>query len=89
MIVGIEIISRGTLVHPREVFKGALLANAYAIILAHHHPSGNTEQSLVDKVVTEKLTSCGNLLEIQVLDHVVIGCKGGYFSIRESGAMNS
>ena len=72
-----------------EVFKGALLANAHAIILAHNHPSGNTEPSSADKMVTEKLTSCGNLLEIQILDHVVIGSKGEYFSFRESGNLNS
>jgi len=93
MIVGLDMISRGTLnaslVHPREVFKGAILANAHAIILAHNHPSGEVDPSTADKMVTEKLSSCGNLMEIQILDHVVIGSTGRYFSFREQGLLNN
>jgi len=79
-----EMISKGTLnaslVHPREVFKGALLANAHAIIIAHNHPSGDVEPSIADKTSTEKLVDAGKLLNIEILDHVIIGSKGGYFS---------
>ena len=82
-IVGFEMVSKGTLnsslVHPREVFKGALLANAHAIILAHNHPSGKTEPSSADKRVTEILVKAGNLMEVQVLDQVILGCTGSYF----------
>lgn len=92
-IVGFEMVSRGTLnsslVHPREVFKGAILANAHAIILAHNHPSGEVDPSIADKVVTEKLSTCGSLMEIQILDHVVIGSTGRYFSFREQGLLNN
>lgn len=86
-IVGLEMISNGTLnaslVHPREVFKGALLANANALILAHNHPSGDVQPSSADKRATEILVKAGNILDVKVLDHVIIGSKGGYFSFRE------
>ena len=80
-------ISRGTLnsslVHPREVFKGALLANAYALVLAHNHPSGKVEPSVADKNVTKMLVAAGNLLDVRILDHVIIGSSGRYFSFLE------
>jgi len=86
-IIGFEMISRGTLnaslVHPREVFKGALLANAYSIMLAHNHPSGNFTPSEADKQVTAKLVKAGKLLDVQVLDHIIV-CDSDYFSFRES-----
>jgi len=62
-----EMISKGTLnaslVHPREVFKGALLANANALILAHNHPSGNVEPISADKQVTDTLVKAGKLMD--------------------------
>ena len=86
-----EMISRGTLnatlIYPREVFKGALLANAHAVILAHNHPSGDVEPSNADKNVTSMLVDAGNLLDVKVLDHVIIGSKGGFFSFSESSLM--
>lgn len=86
-IVGMEMISKGTLnaslVHPREVFKGALLANANALILAHNHPSGNVEPSSADRQVTTLLVNAGNMLDVKILDHVIIGSKGGYYSFNE------
>ena len=91
-IIGMEMISKGTLnaslVHPREVFKGALLANANALILAHNHPSGDVEPSSADKQVTERLVEAGRLLDVRILDHVIIGSKGGYFSFTESGLIS-
>lgn len=90
-VLGIEMISRGTLnaslVHPREVFKGALLSNANSIILAHNHPSGSVEPSMADRRVTETLASAGNLLDVKVLDHLIVGSRGGFFSFAESGLL--
>jgi DNA repair protein RadC len=62
-----------SLVHPREVYKGALLANANAIMVVHNHPSGNPEPSRADKEVTTKLIQAGNILDINLLDHFIIG----------------
>lgn len=91
-IIGFEMVSRGTLnaslVHPRDVFKGALLANAHAIILAHNHPSGDTEPSHADKSVTETLVKAGQLMNVEVLDHVIIGSNGSFFSFRDHSLIN-
>ena len=87
-VLGYHEVSRGTLdstlVHPREVFKAALLANAAAIILAHNHPSGDPTPSPDDSVLTTRLRAAGTLLGVEVLDHVVIG-DGRYVSFRETG----
>jgi len=86
-IIGMEMISKGTLnaslVHPREVFKGALLANANALILAHNHPSGNVEPSSADRQVTALLVNAGNILDVKILDHVIIGSKSRFYSFKE------
>lgn len=90
-VTGMEMVSKGTLnaslVHPREVFKGALLANAFAIIVAHNHPSGDVQPSNADKTITETLVKAGRLLDVKILDHVIIGQGGGYFSFRDSTTM--
>ncbi|HEY8347255.1 MAG TPA: DNA repair protein RadC [Symbiobacteriaceae bacterium] len=87
-VIDIESISAGTLtaslVHPREVFKSAIRRSAYAIILAHNHPSGDPSPSHEDRVVTERLISAGRILGIEVLDHLVVG-DGRYVSFRERG----
>ncbi len=84
-INAISIISIGglssTIVHPREVFKTALLASANALVLAHNHPSGDATPSPEDIKVTEKLIEVGNILGIPVLDHIVIGL-GTYTSLK-------
>lgn len=71
-----EVISIGTLteslVHPREVFEGAIRCNAAAILVAHNHPSGNVEPSDADRMVTKKLAEAGRILDIRLLDHVVV-----------------
>ena len=81
-------VSRGcldsTLVHPREVFKAALLANAAAIVLAHNHPSGDATPSPDDMALTRRLVDAGRLLGVDVLDHIVIG-ESRYTSFRERG----
>lgn len=88
-IVSAEIIGRGTLcatlVHPREVFKGAILANAGAIALAHNHPSGDPTPSPEDRELTRNLIEAGNILGIQVVDHVVIA-ESRHCSLREACA---
>jgi DNA repair protein RadC len=76
-VIGFNVVSVGSLtaalVHPREVFKPAILANAAAIILVHNHPSGDPEPSAEDRAITARLKEAGELLGIRVLDHVVIG----------------
>jgi DNA repair protein RadC len=78
------------LVHAREVFRPALAANAAAVVLVHNHPSGDPTPSDADIKVTRDLVRAGQLLKIDVLDHVIIGRKtkeGGkdYASLRELG----
>ena len=74
-----------SLVHPREVFKAAILANSNAIILCHNHPSGDPSPSKEDLEVTKRLVEAGNILGIEVLDHVVFGDNGKYVSFKERG----
>ena len=76
-IKGHQIISIGTLdtilVHPREVFRGVIVAGAGAVVLMHNHPSGEPEPSEGDIKVTRDLIRAGQLLRIEVLDHVIVG----------------
>jgi DNA repair protein RadC len=71
-----EIISVGTLneslVHPREVFEGAIKHNAAGIILAHNHPSGDIEPSEADIEITKKLIHAGKILDIKIISHVIV-----------------
>lgn len=86
-ITAISEVSRGTLnasiVHPRDVFKRAILQNANAIILLHNHPSGDPKPSNEDINITKRLVEAGNLLGIKVLDHVIIGNESRYTSFKE------
>jgi len=93
-LIRVEKISQGTLdtilVHPREVFKSAIAANAAAVVLVHNHPSGDPTPSEADIKVTRDLIRAGQLLKIEVLDHVVIGRATperpkDYVSLRELG----
>lgn len=80
-------IFKGTLdratVHPREIFKFAIQYTAARIIIAHNHPSGQPEPSKNDQLLTDRLIKCGELLGIELLDHIIIG-KNNYFSFREA-----
>ncbi len=71
-----EVISVGTLneslVHPREVFENAIKNNAASIILAHNHPSGDTEPSQADIEITKKLIHAGKILDIKIIDHIIV-----------------
>lgn len=89
-LVAWEVISIGSLnysvVHPREVFKGALLANAASVILCHNHPSGNPDPSPEDITVTKRLEESGKILGIEVLDHIIFG-ENGFVSLKEIGIL--
>lgn len=93
-LIRVEKISQGTLdtilVHPREVFRAAIAANASAVILAHNHPSGDPTPSESDIKVTRDLIRAGQLLKIEVLDHVILGrgterSAKDFVSLRELG----
>jgi len=93
-LIRVDQVSQGTLdtilVHPREVFKTAIAANAAAIVLVHNHPSGDPTPSEADIKVTRDLIRAGQLLKIDVLDHVIIGRATqerpkDYVSLRELG----
>jgi DNA repair protein RadC len=86
----VECISNGGTTHviadPKIIFKNALNLNATAIILGHNHPSGNPRPSEDDRQLTKKLVAAGKLLDINVIDHVVIGNER-YYSFRDHGEM--
>jgi DNA repair protein RadC len=91
-VIGINTVSVGSLsasiVSPREVFKPAILANAAAIICAHNHPSSDPTPSAEDRVITERLYQAGKLLDIQVLDHIIIGDgTTAYYSFADNGTL--
>ena len=73
-----------SIVHPRELFQRAILANCASLILAHNHPSGDPSPSPEDIALTRKLIDAGLLLDIPVLDHIVFGY-GQYVSFKERG----
>jgi DNA repair protein RadC len=86
--IGTNIVSIGTLnasfTHPREVFKPAILLGASAIIISHNHPSGDPTPSREDIAITRRLEKAGEILGIQVLDHIIIG-RGRHWSVRGDG----
>lgn len=93
-LIGVEFISQGTLdtllVHPREVFLPAILKRASALVVAHNHPSGDPTPSEADFRVTRDLIRAGQVLRIEVLDHVVLGHRTvdrpkDFTSLREAG----
>ncbi len=87
-LICVDIVSIGTLtaslIHPREVFKTALLTNAASLILVHNHPSGNPIPSLEDMSITRRLADAGKILGIDLMDHVVVG-RNGFSSLKELG----
>lgn len=89
-IIRDEEVSVGSLsasiVHPRDTFKPAIRESAAAVIFIHNHPSGDTRPSQEDILLTRRLVQAGEVLGIQVLDHIIIG-NGSHFSFRDSGLM--
>jgi len=87
-LTGVGLVSVGTLdaslVHPREVFKPAVVGNAAAVICVHNHPSGDPTPSREDHEITTRLAEAGRVLGIPLLDHLVIGVDG-YTSFKDRG----
>ena len=89
--IGYHTISMGSLsssiVHPREVFKPAILENSAAVIFLHNHPSGDPAPSREDRECTNRLTAAAKILGIRVLDHVIFGSTD-YFSFADAGILS-
>jgi DNA repair protein RadC len=87
-LIDVPTISVGSIDHtfmsPREVFRDALLANASAVVVAHNHPSGDPEPSIDDEKITKRLVAAGQVVGIDVLDHVVIA-GGAWVSLARRG----
>lgn len=73
----------GALVHPREVFKGALLANASALVVGHNHPSGDPSPSPEDRAVHDRLRNAGQLIGVELLDAVIVGSGRSFYSLAD------
>jgi DNA repair protein RadC len=96
-VLAVEEVTRGTLneslFHPREAFRPALTRQAHAVILVHNHPSGDPHPSDADVHVTRQMKQAGELLRIELLDHVILGApqKNGagrnYFSFKDGGLL--
>ena len=90
-IIGIHTVTVGTLdaslIHPREIYKAAILANAASVVLAHNHPSGDPTPSAEDRAVTRQIRSAGTTIGIEVLDHIIVGDSPQFYSFLESGAL--
>ena len=87
-VIRMRVITKGlvnkTMVHPREVFRSAIKDNAVAVILSHNHPSGSMEPSKEDIEITKRIKEAGDIIGIQVLDHVIVS-KFGSYSFVEHG----
>lgn len=88
VVISVETVSVGSLnssiVHPREVFNVAIRKSAASIIICHNHPSGDTTPSKEDLNITKRLKECGQLLGIELLDHIIIG-DTRFKSLKEDG----
>jgi DNA repair protein RadC len=88
--IGVELVSVGSIsasiVHPREVFRPAIALAAASLILAHNHPSGDPSPSEEDLDITQRLRRVGEMVGIEVLDHLILG-QGPPFSMREAGLL--
>jgi DNA repair protein RadC len=89
-------VSKGTvnesLAHPREVFRSAISHSAYALVVVHNHPSGDVSPSEADTRLTRRIAEAARILQIQLLDHVIVGQpladQQGYFSFKEAGVIS-
>lgn len=90
-VIGVQIVSVGTLsaslVHPREVFKPAILLNGAAVVVCHNHPSGDPSPSSEDREATRRLQRAGELLGVPLADHIVLGGGESFYSFREGGLL--
>ena len=91
-LTGMHTVSMGSMtasvIHPREVFKAAILAQAAAIVCGHNHPSGDVQPSREDRATTTRLLQAGKILGIDLVDHVIIGAPGVYFSFADEGLID-
>lgn len=96
MVLAVEEVTRGTLneslFHPREAFRPALTRQAHAVILVHNHPSGNPQPSEADMEVTRRMKEAGTLLQVELLDHVILGAprpgdEKAFFSFKNEGLL--
>ena len=90
-IICVDLCSTGSLtasiVHPREIFKTALLSSAAAMIFLHNHPSGDPTPSREDIEITTRLREVGELLGIRILDHIIV-CENSYVSFTDRGLLS-
>lgn len=90
-VIGYQEIHRGTFegcpVDPRLVFRAACIQGAASVAVVHNHPSGDPEPSPADATLTKRLVAAGELLGCPVLDHLVIGADGAYYSFAEHGRL--
>jgi DNA repair protein RadC len=94
-LVRIQEVSLGSvnesIAHPRDVFRPAVIASAYAVIVVHNHPSGDPSPSQADHSLTRRLAEAAELLQIKLLDHIIIGApaegREPYFSFKEAGVL--
>ena len=94
-LIRVEGVSSGTvnesIAHPREIFRPAVIASAYAVIVVHNHPSGDPSPSQADHSLTRRLAEAAELMQIKLLDHIVIGSRANdgpaYFSFKEAGVL--
>ena len=89
-VIGVSCVSIGTLnasiVHPREVFSRCIISNSASLALCHNHPSGDPSASPEDIALTKKLVAAGELLDLKVIDHIIVG-DGVYSSFKELGLL--
>lgn len=85
-IAGIGSLS-SAIVHPREIFKPAILSNAAHIIFVHNHPGGNAVPSDEDRKATERIKKAGELLDIPLVDSIILGDDGAYYSFNDEGEL--
>jgi DNA repair protein RadC len=90
-VLGLHRVSVGcltsSLVHPREVLKPAILSGSAAFVACHNHPSGDPEPSADDIALTRRLAAAGQLIGIELLDHLILGEAGRFVSLRERGVL--
>ena len=87
--INMNIVSVGSLnealINPREIFKSAILSNAHSMMLIHNHPSGNLTPSTSDIQTTARMQELGELMGISLVDHIITGRDGNYYSLRDKG----
>ena len=90
-VIAVDFVSQGTLdsaaVHPREVYKPAIISSASSVIFVHAHPSGDPKPSESDREITKTLKNAGEIMGIRVLDHIIIGA-GAYDSFADTGKLD-